>query len=99
MNCVKDNSAAAACQENQQVVVLELPYGELRIKLGDAQERAAMKARELCAMTALLLADEGQFAGLPRNLKDGIYWMMNQAASELDQLLDQVTVSEEKVAQ
>lgn len=95
MNCNKDNSRTVGSQRN---VVINTPYGELRLGEDNAHDHARMKARELTAFLRLV-SGEGQeiFAGLDGDLQNSLLWMLSQAAGELDELLSQVKFAEAEV--
>ncbi|MDQ2820818.1 MAG: hypothetical protein M3Y65_10540 [Pseudomonadota bacterium] len=96
MNNKKDSIAVTPRQQN---IVLKTPYGHLHIERIDAHDHASMKANQLKA-ALVLISGEGQqnFSELNADLQNSFFWMLQQAASELDQLLDQVEFADVEVA-
>lgn len=88
MNYDKDSSTVTT---RQQKVVLKTPHGELSLAAGDAYDHASMKAHQLKACLVLIGGQGHQnFSDLNHDLQSSFLWMLQQAAGELDQLLDQV---------
>lgn len=91
----KTTSDTPAASKN---VVLRTPRGQLHIESVDAHDHASMKAEQLQAALVLISGEGRQnFSLLNPDLQNSFLWMLQQAASELDQLLGQVEFADIEV--
>jgi len=93
------NNVNSTVRGSQVEIVIETPYGKLHINdIHNAQDHAAMKARELMAFFVLVTGDGQQnFSRLADDLQNCLLWRAEQTASELDSLLSQIEFSPPKV--
>jgi hypothetical protein len=79
-------------------IKIAVPYGSLTMSGTDLIDHASMRVEQLDALLILIVADESSsFGGLRRCDQNNLFWMMQQMADEIREIMPHLVVKKAEV--